>query len=198
MAIQDIDNTLVTTGKPVDGGCMYTNFSDDASLPTDATTKMSTLTGWESLGEISDQGLTISKSATSNKFKGWHGTVVLAEISDEEHTLKVEFIEPNRPAVAKLRHGTTNVEEGDDGSVSHIQGIVGTGTSIPIVVDELESNGYLRRTVIPKATVDTFDDEPHQRGALLVYGMTLTMIDKGDGKLFDIYRAKPTTDTETV
>jgi len=191
--LKDLSNDLVTTGRPADGGCVYTSFADSPTMPTDAATKMSTLTDFESLGELSENGFTIGKSVTSNKFKGWHGSVVLAEVSDEEHTVKMEFIEPNRPSVAKLRHGTGNVEAGADGSVSHIKGVIGTSTTVPIVVDELESNGYLRRTVIHKATIDSFDDEPHQKGSLLVYGMSATMVDPGDGKLYDIYRAKPAT-----
>lgn len=115
---------------------------------------------------------------------------MLTSISDEENTYKIEFIEPNRPSVAKLRYGSANVEAGEDGSVSHIKGVLGTDEQVSLVIDELESNGFLRRTVVPVATVDSFDDVPHQKGSLLVYGMTFTAI-KGEGNVFDIYRAKP-------
>lgn len=189
--LNDIDNSLVTVGKPSDGGCCWTSFAATPTLPTDATTKMATLTDFESLGELSENGFTEGKSVTSNKFKGWHGSVVLTSISEEDHTFKVEFIEVNRPSVAKLRFGDKNVEAGADGSVSHIKAVVGTDIKVPLVFDELESNGFLRRTVIKQATVDSFDDVPHQRGSLMVYGMTFTALDTGDGKFFDIYRAKP-------
>lgn len=189
--LAEIDNSLVTVGKPVDGGCCWTNFGESPTIPTDATTKMSEQEGWESLGDLSENGYTESKSVTNNKFKGWHGSVVLTCISEEDHTFKVEFIEVNRPSVAKLRYGAGNVEAGEDGSVSHIKAVVGADVKVPLVFDELESNGFLRRTVIKKATIDSFDDVPHQRGSLLVYGMTLTAIDTGDGNYYDVYRAKP-------
>lgn len=189
--LAEIDNSLVTVGKPVDGGCCWTNFGESPTLPTDATTKMSEQEGWESLGDLSENGYTESKSVTSNKFKGWHGSVVLTCISEEDHTFKAEFIEVNRPSVAKLRYGAGNVEAGTDGSVSHIKAMVGAEAKVPLVFDELESNGFLRRTVIGEATIDSFDDVPHQRGSLLVYGMTFTAIDTGDGKYYDVYRAKP-------
>ena len=50
---------------------------------------------------------------------------------------------------------------------------------------------YLRRTVVPRAMVDSFDDEAHQKGSLLVYGMTFTALAGDDGAAYHIYRAKP-------
>lgn len=191
MPLNDIDTSLITVGSPVEGGCCYTSFADSPKLPTDATTKMGTLADFESLGELSENGYTESKSVTSNKFKGWHGSVVLTKISDEENTFKVEFLEINRPSVAKLRYGAANVETGDDGSVSHIKAVVGTETKVPLVFDELESNGCLRRTLVKRATIDSFDDVPHAQGSLMVYGMTFTAVDTGDGTPIEIFRAKP-------
>ncbi len=77
----------------------------------------------------------------------------------------------------------------ENGDVTHIKAVVGTGVAVPLVFDELESNGWLRRTVVKKATIDSFDDVPHTKGSLLVYGMTFTAID--DDGFYDIYRAKP-------
>ena len=193
MALADIDTSLVTVGQPSEGGCCWTSFADSPTLPTDASTKMSTLPGWDSLGELSENGYTESKTVTNNKFKGWHGSIVLAAVSGEENTYKAEFIEVNRPSAAKLRYGAANVSAGADGSVSHIMGKISTGDKIPLVFDELESNGYLRRTVIRSASIDSFDDVPHQKGSLMVYGMTFTAVEV-DGQTFDIYRAKPATE----
>lgn len=185
------DNNMVTVGQPSEGGCCFTSFEANPSVPTDAVTKISTLAGFESLGDLSENGYTESKSVTSNKLKGWRGSVVLSVLSEEDHTFKLEFIEVNRPSVAKLRYGAENVEAGDDGSVAHIKAVIGTNVRVPLVIDELESGGYLRRTVIKQATIDSFDDVPHQKGSLMVYGMTFTAMDTGDGKFYDIYRAKP-------
>lgn len=190
MANKDIDTTLITVGQPSEGGCCWTCFAENPTLPTDAATKMSTLTGWESLGELSENGFTEGKTVTEGKHKGWHGSIVLAAVTDEENTYKAEFIEVNRPSAAKLRYGSKNVETASDGSVSHVAGKVGAGDQVPLVFDELESNGYLRRTVVRKASISSFDDVPHNRGALMVYGMTFTAIEV-DGGMFDIYRAKP-------
>lgn len=192
MAISDLDSSLVTVGKPVDGGCCYTSFKANAALPTDATTKMSALTDFESLGELSDNGFTESKSVSTETKKGWHGTSLLVVTTDEDKKYKVEFVEVDRPTVAKLRYGADNVTAGEDGSVSAIHDRFGVDTIVPLVFDELESNEFLRRTVVKKARVTSFDDVAHKRGDLLVYGMEFTVLDPGDGSSsVEIYRAKP-------
>ena len=181
------DTSLVTVGLPTDGGCVYIAIGEGVAVPTDATTKMSTLTAFKSAGTISENGFTLAKSVTTSKFKDWGGNVVLSMATEEENTFKLEFAEPNRPVVAQLKYGSGNVEAGADGSVAHIKAVVGTSEKVAIVIDELECNGF---TVVPCAMVDSFDDETHQKGSLLVYGMTFTAV-KAKDTLFDIYRAKP-------
>lgn len=192
MAINDIDSSLTTTGKPVDGGCVWVAFEKPKALPTDATTKMSTLAEFVSLGELSTNGFTESKSVSTTDHKGWHGTVVRTSIDEVTNTYKIECIEPNRPAVAKLRYGAASVTEGNDGSVSKISDKGYDGKPVPLVIDELESDGYLRRTVVKAAVVTSFDDVAHKRGALMAYGFTFTANEPEDGSAaIEIYRAKP-------
>lgn len=189
--IPDIDPKLVTVGKPGDGGCCYTSLADSPTLPTDATTKVSTL-NLESLGELSKNGFTESIDKSFSELKGWHNTILAMGDGDESHKYKSEFLEINRPTVAKLRYGFKNVKAGDDGSVSQIDGVFGVDVTVPLVFDELESNGYLRRTVIRKAHVTKLDDVGHQRGDLMFYGFEFTVLDPGDGKpAWNVYRAKP-------
>ena len=190
--LNDIQANLSTTGKPVEGGCAYTAFTTPKAFPTDATTKMSTLTEFVSLGELSQNGYTESRSISSTNHKGWHGTTVITSIDDETNTYSAEFIEPARPAVAKLRYGDAGVTENEDGSVKEIKVKPFDGKPHPLVFDELEDNGYLRRTVVKKAVITSFDDTPHQKGALLVYKMTFTVNEPDDGsEAIVIYRAKP-------
>lgn len=192
MAITDIQASLSTTGKPVEGGCCYTAFGTPTALPADATTKMSTLKEFVSLGELSKNGYTESRSISTTNHKGWHGVTVITSIDDETNTYKAEFIEPARPAVARLRYGDDAVTEGEDGSVREIKVKPFDGKPHPLVFDELEDSGYLRRTVVKKAVVTSFDETPHQKGALLVYGMTFTVNEPDDGsEPIAIYRAKP-------
>lgn len=189
--LEAIDTSLISVGKPTDGGCVYVSFAEKPTLPTSASQKMSEMSDFESVGEISENGFTESKSVTSSKFSGWHGGTVLTAQQSEDHTFKLEFLEVARPVVAAMRFGKKAVTEGEDGSVASIKPIIGTEITVSLVIDELESNGMLRRTVIDKATIESFDDVPHQRGSLMVYGCTFTAIDPGTGIPFEVYRAKP-------
>lgn len=189
--LPDIDTKNVTVGKPVKGGCVYINFGDNPTFPTDATTKMSTLEGWESTGEVSEEGYTEGKSVTKNAFKGWHGSVVLTSISDEENTYKLELIEPTRPTVAKLRYGVDAVKTGPDGQITEIVPTVCADIKVSIVIDEVQSNGLLRRTLVRRAVIESFDDVAHKPTELLKYGMTFTALDPGDGHPINLFFAKP-------
>lgn len=187
--LNDIDSSLVTVGQPVEGGCCFVNFDDEPVYPTDATTDLDA--GWVSLGELSTNGYTEGKSVTSTDHKGWHGSVLITTVDDETNTYKIELVEVNRPAAAMVRYGKGNVEVDDStGQVKHITGKPGQIKPVPLVIQELESGGYLRRTVCKRAMVSSFDDVPHQKGSLMVYGMNFTA-NEVDGSAFDIYRAKP-------
>lgn len=193
MAIaNDIDPTLVTVGMPAEGGCVWTAFTAPKAFPKDATSKMSTLAEFVSLGELSANGFTEGKSISTTNHKGWHGKTVVTSVDEETNTVKLEFIEVNRPSVAKLRYGDKSVTEGEDGSVSKISDKGYDGKPHPFVIDELESGGFLRRTVIRKATVTSFDDVPHQRGSIMAYGATLTVNEPDGGEpAIEVFRAKP-------
>lgn len=189
VALKPIDDTLVTVGQPTEGGCVYTSFAENPTLPTDAVTKISTLSDIESLGDISENGFTEVKSISSTKHNNWNGDAV-ASSALTTNTYKLEFIETSRPSVAKLRYGLKSVKVDEaSGSVSQIDDTGESSPVVPLVIDELESNGWLRRTVIPRAIVESMDDVPHQKGSLIVYGMTFAVL-KSDKPLISIYRAK--------
>lgn len=189
MKFEDLDTNLTTTGTPVNGGSCYVSFDPSQPLPTDATTKMSTLAHFESLGELSENGYTEQKSIETETAKGWHGTDVAVINKGESNAYKAEFLEVNRPAVAKLRYGINNVTSDASGNIAQIKGKPTGLYYVSLVFDELMTNGYLRRTVVHKAAISSFDDVSHQKGALMVFGMEFKAIDQNG--FFDIYYAKP-------
>ena len=196
MALADLDTSLATIGQPVSGGSAWVSFSDKATLPTDATTKMSTLEGWESLGEFTDDGFTEGKSVSNDTKKGWHGTPLAVITTDESRTYKFVCAEIGRPSVEKLRYGADNVETGTDGSVSAIHDKFGVNTIAPVVLDTLESNGFLHRIVVKKARVTDYDDATYKGTDIVTHGVTITVLDPGDGSAaVEHYRAKPAAST---
>lgn len=192
--LADVDEMLSTTGKPRTGGCLYVNFNPDScTFPEDATTDISTLSGWLSLGDLTTDGVTYTKSATSSDLKGHQGTTVISEVSDITETVSATLIEPNRPSAARLYYGADAVAEGTDGSVAEIADKMTAGTKVALIEDSLESNGYLRRTVTRKVSVNTFSDISHKQGDFISYGFTGTVIKPSNKDAKTIYRAKPAT-----
>lgn len=193
MPTSDIDTSLVSNGAPVEGGCCWTSFAASPTLPSDATTAISTLSDLVSLGELSDQGYTESKEIETSEFDGWHGTTILSVVNKEKNKYKAEFTEVQRAAVLQLRYGPENVTvDSETGEVTHVEGKPVGDVTVPLVIDELLSNGRLRRTVVPKAHITGIDDTPHQRGSLMVYGIEFTALGTGSNlKGFDLYFATP-------
>ncbi len=187
----ELDPGLVTVGKPVEGGCCFTSFAENPTLPTAATSKLSD--DFVSLGELSENGFTESTESNSTDFKGWHGKNLLTEVTDQKTKHKGEFVEVDRLSVAQLRYGKDNVTvdatNAETYSAINVADI--PSTPVPLIFDELESNGWLRRTVIPKAKIDSIDDVPHQRGSLMLYGMSFTAEVDANGAAAYIYHAKP-------
>lgn len=200
MTEKEIDSSLVTVGKPSDGGCCWVSFNGAGTAPSNATDKMSSVEGFESAGELSENGFTESKSVSSTTHKGWHGSTLLITNDDETNTYKVEFVEVNRGTAAKLRYGSSNVNVDDDtGAVLSVKDKGINDDEISLVFDELESNGWLRRTIVRRAMVNSFDDVAHQRGNLMTYGMTFTALQPLDGgAIIEIYRAKPVASTSST
>lgn len=186
-----LNTDYATVGAPTTAGCAYVAFGGDTP-PADATT---TLTDkFESLGYLGEDGVVISRQINENKIKAYGGDVVISSKTDDGLQVKITFLEVNREAVAKLIYGKDNVEKNEDGSVKKITGKPFKGAEFPFVFDELESNGYLRRTVIMRGSVSPEGDETHKDAEAIANSITITALaPKDGGAAFYVYRAKPTS-----
>ncbi|MGN0034644.1 MAG: hypothetical protein ACI364_02825 [Coriobacteriales bacterium] len=198
--MSELDSNLVTLGKPVEGGVMWVNFGDSPTLPTDATTKMSTLEGWESVGELSEDGVTDSTDISTTTHKGMHGTPLIVSKDETEKTYKVTGLEFLRAALMKLRYGVGNVTSDGETWTTIEETTTLPDVIVPIVFDFLCTNGELLRTVVKKAQVTDIDDGAWAPGDMVGAGLTFTVLDPADGTAKDIihYKAKPITTTTTT
>lgn len=188
-----INTDNMTVGRPIEGGAVWTSFEDAPKLPTDASTDMSTLTGWESCGELSDDGYKDGLDTKSTSYKGWSGSTVLTTIDETTQTYQMAFLEVDRGTVAKLKYGKGNVTLDTDGTWKQIdQKAVLPDVVVPLVIDELESNGHKVRTVVHKAKITKVDDSDHKNGSLVTVSVTFTALDPGSGEnAVSHYRAVP-------
>lgn len=193
-----INPSNATTGSPVEGACCFTSFDSTATLPDLASTDLTADSKFVNLGEISDSGYTKSTSITSNTFRGWHGSALFTQISEETNTFQAQFTEVTREAVLKLRYGADAVTVDSSGNVTGVDPTTVPNAVVPLVFDELLSNGEKMRTVFPRATISSIDDEAHQRGSLLVYSMTFTANVDDSGRPYYIRYAVPATTSGTT
>lgn len=184
----------VTVGKPVEGGCCYVNFGESPVLPETASESIvGSGSGWDNLGELSNNGYTKSLSLSANDFTGWHGSLLLSQVDNETNTFKAEFTEVVRIAVLKLRYGVNAVKLDTDGNLLGVDPTTTPAAVLPLLFDELLSNSWKMRTVFPRSIINQIDDEPHQRGSLLVYGMTFKAMVDASGRPYYIRYARPTS-----
>lgn len=190
----DLNSKFVSIAQPIEGGAAWVCFDEDPTYPTDAVTPMKDIPGWYSLGELSTNGFTESKSISSDPKRGWHNTVLLTSETETTETYKAEFLEYVRASVAMLRYGVDNVEVNEDGSWSHLKHGSTANQTPAFVFDELESNGHLHRTLVKRASGTEFDDVGHAFGDLIYYGMTfMALAPKEGGEPIEEWRAQPAT-----
>ena len=188
MPLNDLNFELATVGKPVEGGCLFIDFTGTATLPTNASSDLDA--NFLSLGELSEQGVTMKATVNSTKLKGWHGRTILTDSKTEDGSFTAQLVEVSREAAAKLRYGEDNVTA-SDGIVTKIVGKSHQNKQYPMVLEELESNGYRRRTVFYKAIISNLDDQPHQEGQLMIYGLEFSADEDVVNGAYQIFRAAP-------
>lgn len=166
--------TNVSTGKPNVGGAIYcAKITSTLTLPTDATTKMSTLTDFKCLGYCGDDGFKNSISKTFEKIKAWGGDTVLTTQTEFEDTFGFKLIEILNVDTLKSVFGEDNVT-GDLSSGITIK--VNSKETEPMawVVDMVMSNGSAKRVVVPSAKITELGEIQYNDSDAIGYDSTLT------------------------
>ena len=115
---------MVTNAKPKTGGSVHVA-PLGTTLPTDATTALAA--AFESLGYISEDGITNSTTRESASIKEWGGSTVLNPQTEFEATYKMTFLDSVDLNVLKAVFGSANVT-----------GTLATGITVKVNADELD------------------------------------------------------------
>lgn len=158
----------VTVGKPKVAGAIW-RAPKGTTLPTTAT---ATLTGFEELGYVSEDGVTNSNSPDSEKIKAWGGQIVLVVSTEIPDTFQMTLIETLNPTVAKAVYNSSNVTV--DGTA---------GYSIKVNADPLEEASYvidmrmtggaMKRIVIPDGMISERGDIVYKDDEAVGYDITI-------------------------
>lgn len=163
----DVSN--VTTGvRRVDGGIYAAPLG--TTLPTDASSQLDT--AFKNVGYLSEDGMTNSISKSSTEIKEWGGDVVLAVQTGQTDKFKFKFIESLNVDTLKAVFGASNVTE-TNGALTVKVNATDTGEK-SYVIDMVQSDGRLKRIVIPRGKITELGDIVYKLNEAVAYDVTLT------------------------
>ena len=135
----NVDKSNITMGRPTPGGAMYWA-PLGTTLPTDASTKLSTIPAFTSLGYVTQDGLKVSVKESVDDIIEWGGTIVGSNSKSYKKTYEFALLESSREAALQFRFGVNNVVVGADGSLT----VADDAQPLPagvFVCDTLQTNG---------------------------------------------------------
>ena len=169
--------TNVTAAKPKTGGAVYVA-PTSATLPTSTA---STLTGFTSLGYISDDGMTNETATDQSDIKAWGGDVVLSSQAGKTDTFQFTLIEALNTDVLKEIYGANNVS-----------GTLASGITVNVdsteaterawVADTVMRNGVAKRIVIPSGKITEVGEITYKDDEAVGYEITITAFPDTNGK----------------
>lgn len=186
------DAKNVSVGKPKIGGSIF-RAPLGTVLPTDATTELAE--AFKCLGYVSDEGVTNSNNPESDEINAWGGDVVTSLQTAKPDKWKLKLLESISPEVLKTVYGDKNVT-----GELETEGITVTANSAEqiacsYVIDMILKGQYLKRVVIPNATVSELEDIVYADNEAIGYGVTLYAVPDTSGNTHYEYIKKSTATT---
>lgn len=180
--------TNVAAGKPSIGGAISV-----APLGTTPPTSVTaTLTGFTTLGYVSEDGVVNSNSRSSTDVKAWGGDTVLSLQTEKTDTFQFTLLEALNTDVLKVYFGSDNVS-----------GAVSTGITVNANANELTEQvwvidmilrGVQKRIVIPSGKVTATEDITYSDSAAVGLGVTITAFPDSSGNShYEYLKTKSTT-----
>ena len=169
-------------------GCIHMGTASS----TPPTSTSGTLTGFSSLGYISEDGVERSISLNRDPVKAWGGDVVAVLGQGKVETLKAKLIEVDNLAVLGLTFGNAT-------------GALNTGITVqskepptvprPFVIDALLADGTAQRLVIPRGVVSDIGNILYKDTEILGYELTITALADSSGVTCYEYTKAPSSGT---
>ena len=174
----------VSAAKPgVKGAIFWAPVGTD--MPTDASTDLGE--AFESVGYVSEEGLTEKETRSYQNHKAWGGDRVKTSQTEYAKSYSFKMIETNETTM-KIRYGTDNVVA-SNGKVTMVKH---NAKELPegVWVIEMIIAGKIVRKVMPKGKIEEIGDIAYNDGDLVEYDVTLGLLPGDDGDCEKTYFAE--------
>jgi len=169
---------MVTAAKPKIGGAISLA-PLTTTLPTTADGTLDV--GFESLGYVSDEGLTRSMSLDTEVIKAWGGDTVLVLDNGKTETYQFTLLDATSILSLKLMHGESNVTGNSLASGISVKSNNSEKEKHAFVVDMIEAENTLHRIVIPKGVVTEIGDITYVDNEPIRGNVTITALADDNG-----------------
>lgn len=167
----------VSAAKPAVGGAVSVG-PTTATLPTSAS---GAVTGFTSLGYISEDGLTNSNTPESEEVKAWGGDIVLTPLTGKTDTFSFTLIEALNLEVLKVIFGSSNVTGTALTAGYTVNAKAAEMEAHAWVVDMILRNNVAKRVVIPNGVISEIGEVTYADGEAIGYEITVTAFPNSSG-----------------
>lgn len=182
------DAKNVSTAKPKVGGAIYTA-PLGSTLPKNATEVLDE--AFQSLGYISEDGLTNENSPESDEIKAWGGDTVAVVQTDKPDTFGYTLIEHLNINVLKEMYGETNVT-GDLETGITVKANSQELKEHALVIDMQLKGDILKRIVIPSGKISEIGEISYTDSDAIGYEVTIQAVPDTDGNShYEYIQKKP-------
>ena len=182
-AAKDATNVGAAKGNTLNAGGYAWVAPVGSELPTDAISNIPDV--FQSLGYISEDGLTNSTDADTESRTDWGGETIKSDVTSFTETYQAGFLE-SRESVLKAVYGDDNVEADGNGSIS-VKHNARFTTERAYIFESLITDTLIKRTVIPRGSTTERDDVSENPSDLLVYTPTITALADDSGNTSYVY-----------
>ena len=176
----------VSAAKPQVGGAIHTA-PVGTPLPTNAIDPLDS--AFESLGYVSEDGITNGTALEVEKIKAFGGDTVLVIQKSKEDTFKYVLIEVKSKTVLGYVYGEDNVT----GTLETGIAITVNNKDVPersIIIDMIMRDNVLKRIVIPSCKISEVGDIVYSDGEAVGYDTTVDCTPDAEGNTHYEYLQK--------
>lgn len=188
------NTNYVSTGKPQVAGAISIA-PVGTTLPTSASEDLDS--AFESLGYVSEDGLSNEFTPESETIKAWGGDIVLIPLTGREDTFSYTLIESLNVTVLKVIYGEDNVSGNLESGII-VKANANDLDEYSWVVDIAMKGGALKRIVIPKAKLSDLGEITYKDDEAIGYEVTLSAVPDDDGNYHYEYLLGASTSDDTT